>query len=144
MEHRDVNVNFVNISINQVGAAIHELGHTVGFFHEQSRPDRDSYVKVLWENVRKNQKHNFEKYDWDRVNDFNIPYDYISVMHYRSDEFATRVGRRKLRTVVTTDPFFQDLIGQRISLSFFDIKLANAMYGCSGENTLPSKHSRDL
>ncbi|XP_019617038.1 PREDICTED: blastula protease 10-like isoform X2 [Branchiostoma belcheri] len=114
-----------------VGAAIHELGHTVGFFHEQSRPDRDSYVKVLWENVRKNQKHNFEKYDWDRVNDFNVPYDYISVMHYRSDEFATRVGRRKLRTVVTTDPFFQDLIGQRISLSFFDIKLANAMYGCS-------------
>ena len=30
----------------KVGNLIHEIGHTLGFFHEHSRPDRDQFVKV--------------------------------------------------------------------------------------------------
>ena len=33
------------------GTAMHEMLHVLGFFHEQSRPDRDEWVEILLQNV---------------------------------------------------------------------------------------------
>ena len=69
-----------------VATILHEMGHTVGVWHEQSRPDRDTYVDVNYGAVIKASRSNF-----DILPDNNQvlgPYDYASVMEYPAFSFS--------------------------------------------------------
>ena len=58
--------------------------HTLGMFHEQSRPDRDDYVTINTNNIEADKKNNFRRYKTTQINTYNVPYDYTSIMHYGS------------------------------------------------------------
>ena len=72
------------------GSTIHELGHIVGLWHEQSRSDRDTFLTVKWENVQAGKEHNFKTYQQQgRLGQDVGAYDFGSVMHYAPTAFST-------------------------------------------------------
>ncbi|XP_055005184.1 meprin A subunit alpha-like isoform X2 [Boleophthalmus pectinirostris] len=111
----------------------HELLHALGFYHEQSRTDRDDYVDIWLDQVTDGLQHNFNKYNDDFITDQNTPYDYESVMHYRPFSFNKN---ESIPTITTKIPEFYYVIGQYRDFSELDTRRLNRMYNCSGPLTL--------
>ncbi|XP_071176996.1 zinc metalloproteinase nas-36-like [Mytilus edulis] len=126
---------YINLgpSCLHVGIVVHEIGHALGFWHEQSRPDRNSYIKVIKKNIKKKKYHNFVRYPWSQSRIFGLPYDYSSIMHYGSHAFSVSSGSKQ--TIIPRQDDYDRTIGQRQVLSFYDAKAANFHYcesKCSG------------
>ncbi|XP_078256236.1 meprin A subunit alpha-like [Rhinoraja longicauda] len=111
----------------------HELLHALGFYHEQSRTDRDDYVNIWWNEIIQGMEHNFVVYNDDLITDQNTPYDYESVMHYAPFSFNKNDS---LPTITTKIPAFDDIIGQRLDFSAIDLLRLNRMYNCTSTLTL--------
>jgi len=120
---------------------MHEIGHSLGFYHEQSRPDRDSYIEVLFNNMPKSAASQFQKQPSSNVHSQGTSYDYESMMHYNSNAFGHyRKGADfALQTIRTLDPSKQWLLGQRDGFSKIDVIQINKLYSCPG--TYPSPPS---
>ncbi|KAI8490931.1 hypothetical protein Bbelb_313500 [Branchiostoma belcheri] len=105
------------------GIIIHELIHAVGFWHEHSRPDRDTWVEILWNNIMKDKEHNFDKRT--ESSTLDLPYDYGSVMHYSNTAFSDN-GQPTIEALFP----FTGTMGQRDGMSAGDIEKINTLYNC--------------
>lgn len=62
---------------------VHEMGHTLGFIHEHMREDRNTYVRVDYDQINGFTRINF---DTERAT-LHSTYDYDSIMHYPATAF---------------------------------------------------------
>jgi len=117
------------------GAAIpmHELLHAVGFYHEQSRPDRNNYIRVLKKNVEQGMIYNFRIENESQY--LGAPYDTCSIMHYSETLF----GINGAKTIELIKPTFCKTIGNYNYLSNYDIRKLNSLYSCQGYPQVGSK-----
>ena len=111
------------------GSTIHEIGHALGCWHEQSREDRDRHIVIHWENIQSGREHNFNQHitDGDDIG----PYDYGSIMHYGTTAFSQN-GQPTITTIPPGIP-----IGQRSGLSQNDINTIHTIYPTTYKDIVP-------
>ncbi|EDW64327.1 seminal metalloprotease 1 [Drosophila virilis] len=110
----------------RMGTIMHEMLHALGLYHQQSSSDRDDYVRIVLENIQEGKEHNFQKYDENRVDNFDQTYDYGSVLHYTPYGFS----KNGEMTIVPLEEGAEKRMGQRLQMSEADINKLNTMYKC--------------
>lgn len=115
----------ISIENKVVGTVCHEIMHALGFYHTQSREDRDNYVSIDVRNVQKGFESNFQK-ESDKASNLGS-YDYGSCMHYHSKSFAIDINKNTI-SPKNTNGAGDAIMGQRDSLSHRDILNINEIY----------------
>lgn len=110
-----------------LGTVLHELGHTVGFFHEHSRSDRDDWITIFWENIKEDAKSQFVKLRPEK-NRLLVPFDYDSIMMYGSYSFSK--DKKRLKTMIGKNGRVLKNARENKNLSRSDVDRIRMLYNC--------------
>ncbi|XP_022241323.1 astacin-like metalloprotease toxin 1 [Limulus polyphemus] len=111
--------------------SIHELMHAIGFWHEQSRSDRDDYLEIIWENIMEGTEFNFDKLDYFDNNLLGVEFDYESIMLYGETAFSKdykSITMKPRKAGVKLIPVYT-----KSGFSTTDVIKINRLYECFGE-----------
>ncbi|KAI1289139.1 Astacin-like metalloprotease toxin 1 [Halotydeus destructor] len=114
----------------KTGTILHELMHAIGFYHMHCRTDREQYLTVHYENIRKGSESNFRilKSDQNRV---FTKFDFESIMMYGPRTFSKN---KKSPTLEARNPKITFKPSKlKKSLSKYDTISLNKLYNC-GDN----------
>ena len=115
---------YINLASGcSTGNTIHEIGHALGLFHEQTRNDRDTFVTINFQNIQAGYENNFAKYSAQGISGTDYGnLDFGSIMMYGSNSFSSN-GQP---TIVKKDGSTFNI--QRSGLSSGDKAGIDAMY----------------
>ena len=112
------------------GTMTHELGHTLCFGHEQTRPDRDSWIS--W-NTNVCEPHGLDNgNDWTTL---DLLYDYVSIQHYEGECYNGCIVPRQGGVTKC---------GSGGGLGVLDVEKINAFYECGGNTRFYNAHAVPL
>ncbi|WP_144392087.1 pre-peptidase C-terminal domain-containing protein [Pleionea sediminis] len=102
---------------------VHEIGHSLGMWHEHMRSDRDNYVTIAEDNIKDTERYNFRLKS---TTDYGS-YDFLSIMHYHLTAYTVN-GEQ---TIVPKPGYevFSEIAGQRKFISGGDQLAAATHYG---------------
>jgi len=88
----------------------HEIMHSLGFWHEHQRPDRDEYIDLDMASIDPNHQSDFTKFQKDKWENTDQEYDIGSIMHYsrmtfrRGSELTYKIKQNaNLRSKITSN-----------------------------------------
>uniref|UniRef100_K1QN98 Metalloendopeptidase n=1 Tax=Magallana gigas TaxID=29159 RepID=K1QN98_MAGGI len=130
----DSGMRFINVPVNDICVdrrkLVYSLARILGLPDEHTRPDRDKFLTIHWDNLQKSYRHglyNISSYDfWHIIR--HMPYDFTSVTH--AGPFEHAIDSRK-PTVSSKYPgvYFSD----HYNLSIIDVRKLRALYDCPSD-----------
>lgn len=124
-------INIPSPNCTSIEIIKHLILHATGALHEHNRPDRDKFVKILYDNIKPGMAGNFAKRKWEYLDELNgvesfgTPYDAQSILHYPANAHGINgnITIQPLHKLNTT-------IGSTGDMTITDIIELNLVYGC--------------
>ncbi len=103
----------------------HEIMHAIGFIHEHTRPSRDEYVTINWDNIQEDFYRQFAIAPREFIESTiaGFPFSYTTIMLYDPKSFAIDNKKNTIDSTTKTK-----ILRSRDILSADDIRRINTIY----------------
>lgn len=140
---RQPSVNYIDLNsacAEGSGAVAHEIGHSLGLWHEQMRPDRDAYVTIDFDNIPLHLHDEYEVLELGAQP--QGAYDVGSIMHYDGRSVYAVDPQNDVVMVYagTDDP----VVGNRVAPTRGDKCAARAFNGIGAGSDINNDGRADL
>ncbi|CEF70338.1 Astacin-like metalloendopeptidase [Strongyloides ratti] len=117
---------YISINFKDIGKVMRETMRALGIGYEHNRHDRNNYIMVFKNNIKPHFLKYFSKKQEMFINTYDITYDFRSIRHFSSHEYA----KSSKNTIIPKEHSMELVMGTSGYLTFNDAKFLNINY-CS-------------